>query len=49
MSAITEDELNRYKRLHFVGIGGSGMFPIAQILISQGFVISGSVNNPEIP
>ncbi|MFH0735663.1 MAG: UDP-N-acetylmuramate--L-alanine ligase [bacterium] len=29
-------------RIHFVGIGGIGMSSIAEILISQGFVISGS-------
>lgn len=32
-------------RLHFVGIGGSGMFPIVQILQKKGFEISGSDNN----
>ena len=30
------------KRLHFVGIGGIGMSGIAEILIDQGFKISGS-------
>ncbi len=30
------------RRLHFVGIGGSGMFPIVQILKSRGFEITGS-------
>lgn len=29
-------------RVHFVGIGGSGMSPLAEILHSQGFEISGS-------
>ena len=29
-------------RVHFVGIGGSGMSPLAEILHSQGFTITGS-------
>ncbi|MEG1932400.1 MAG: UDP-N-acetylmuramate--L-alanine ligase, partial [Pygmaiobacter sp.] len=29
-------------RLHFVGIGGSGMFPIVQILHAAGYTITGS-------
>ncbi len=33
---------NRIKKMHFVGIGGSGMFPLAQIIKSQGFTVSGS-------
>ena len=33
------------KNLHFIGIGGSGMFPLVQILHGQGFHISGSDNN----
>ncbi|MEG1687382.1 MAG: UDP-N-acetylmuramate--L-alanine ligase [Angelakisella sp.] len=33
------------RHIHFIGIGGSGMFPIVQILHSQGYQISGSDNN----
>ena len=33
------------KNLHFIGIGGSGMFPIVQILHSKGYQITGSDNN----
>ena len=33
------------KHIHFIGIGGSGMFPIVQILKSKGFYITGSDNN----
>ena len=37
------------KRLHFVGIGGSGMFPIVQILHAAGYTITGSdVNEGDI-
>ncbi len=34
--------LDNVKKIHFVGIGGSGMYPIVQILASRGYVISGS-------
>ncbi|MDX9789571.1 MAG: UDP-N-acetylmuramate--L-alanine ligase [Candidatus Kapaibacterium sp.] len=34
------------KRIHFVGIGGIGMSAIAEILINQGFEVSGSDLNP---
>ena len=34
--------LDKIKRLHFVGIGGSGMCPIAEILLHEGYTITGS-------
>jgi len=34
--------LNTIKRVHFVGIGGSGMCPLAEVLISKGYEVSGS-------
>ncbi len=34
--------LDSVKNLHFVGIGGSGMCPMAQILHNKGFTITGS-------
>ena len=37
--------LNEIKRIHFIGIGGSGMCPIAEIMMSEGFEISGSDMN----
>ncbi len=37
--------LKEIKRIHFIGIGGSGMCPIAEILHSWGYDISGSDNN----
>lgn len=40
-----ENLLNGIKRIHFIGIGGSGMCPIAEILISEGFEVSGSDMN----
>lgn len=33
------------KHIHFIGIGGSGMYPLAQILHSQGYFLTGSDNN----
>ncbi len=33
------------QHIHFIGIGGSGMRPLAEILHSKGFVLSGSDNN----
>ncbi len=43
---FTEEMLQQCRRLHMIGVGGSGMFPIAQILLTQGFTLSGSDNNP---
>lgn len=37
--------LNGKKHIHFIGIGGSGMYPLAQILHGQGFYLTGSDNN----
>jgi UDP-N-acetylmuramate--alanine ligase len=34
--------LNTIKKIHFVGIGGSGMSGIAEVLINSGFIITGS-------
>ena len=35
-------EMRRIKRIHFVGIGGVGMCGIAEVLLNQGYQISGS-------
>jgi UDP-N-acetylmuramate--alanine ligase len=35
-------EMRRIKRIHFVGIGGAGMCGIAEVLLNQGYQISGS-------
>lgn len=34
--------LEKIKRIHFIGIGGSGMCPLAEILLAEGFEITGS-------
>ena len=39
------DILNKVKRIHFIGIGGSGMSALAEILHSEGYALSGSDNN----
>ncbi|MBQ3049887.1 MAG: UDP-N-acetylmuramate--L-alanine ligase [Oscillospiraceae bacterium] len=41
----TKELLKGKKRIHFMGIGGSGMYPLVQILHSKGYIISGSDNN----
>lgn len=38
--------LKEAKHIHFIGIGGSGMCPLAEILHNWGYTISGSDNNP---
>lgn len=53
LSAVTKDMTNdqgnykdvgmsRIKRVHFIGIGGSGMSGIAEVLINLGYQVSGS-------
>ncbi len=37
--------LEGIKRIHMIGIGGSGMCPLAEILHSKGYLLSGSDNN----
>ena len=34
--------MRRIRRVHFVGIGGAGMNGIAEVLVNQGFDVSGS-------
>lgn len=43
MSGVYEvPEMRRIRRIHFIGIGGSGMCGIAEVLNNQGYQISGS-------
>lgn len=39
---VNVPEMRRVKRIHFVGIGGAGMAGIAEVLLNQGYQISGS-------
>ena len=41
-SGYKSNLLDGVKRLHFIGIGGSGMYPLVQILHARGFEITGS-------
>ncbi len=47
MKQFRESEafLDNIKRIHMIGIGGSGMCPLAEILHSKGYVLTGSDNN----
>ncbi|QSX33994.1 UDP-N-acetylmuramate--L-alanine ligase [Shewanella avicenniae] len=38
----TIPEMRRVRRIHFVGIGGAGMGGIAEVLLNEGYQISGS-------
>lgn len=40
-----DEYLKKVKRVHFIGIGGAGMCPIAEIMLSLGYNLSGSDNN----
>lgn len=40
-----DELLKKVKRVHFIGIGGSGMCPLAEILHKKGYELSGSDNN----
>ncbi len=43
---LQEDKIIReVKNVHMIGIGGSGMCPIAEILHSKGYTVTGSDNN----
>lgn len=43
--AQIDELLKKVKRIHFIGIGGSGMCPLAEILHGWGYSLSGSDNN----
>lgn len=38
----TVPQMHKVKRIHFVGIGGSGMNGIAEVLVNEGYEVSGS-------
>ena len=40
-----DELLKEVKHIHFIGIGGSGMCPLAEILNKEGYLITGSDNN----
>ncbi len=45
-----EDKIiDSVKHIHMIGIGGSGMCPLAEILHSKGYILTGSDNNESDP
>jgi UDP-N-acetylmuramate--alanine ligase len=44
MKQLSKDDITikNARRIHLVGIGGSGMCPIAELLLSKGYAVSGS-------
>lgn len=40
-----KEVLSKAKKIHFIGIGGSGMCPLAEILNARGYHLQGSDNN----
>lgn len=47
---LEEDKLiYNVKKIHMIGIGGSGMCPLAEILHSKGYILTGSDNNESDP
>ena len=51
MKQLREEDkiIGNVKRIHMIGIGGSGMCPLAEILHSKGYVLTGSDNNESDP
>ena len=39
---MSKVSLENIKNIHMIGIGGSGMCPLAEILLSKGYHITGS-------
>lgn len=46
---IEDKIIENIKHIHMIGIGGSGMCPLAEILHSKGYVLTGSDNNESDP
>ncbi len=51
MKILREEDkvLEGIKKIHMIGIGGSGMCPLAEILHSKGYELTGSDNNESDP
>ncbi len=45
MKRCDKNWLDGVQRLHFIGIGGSGTYPLVEILHAEGYTITGSDNN----
>ncbi len=46
VAAYQVPEMRRVRRIHFVGIGGAGMCGVAEVLLNQGYLVSGSDLRP---
>lgn len=46
---IEDKIIDQVKHIHMIGIGGSGMCPLAEILHSKGYILTGSDNNESDP
>ena len=42
MTLVDNPTRSKIKKIHFIGIGGSGMSGIAEVLVNLGYEISGS-------
>ena len=51
MKSLREEDkiIQNVKKVHMIGIGGSGMCPLAEILHSKGYILTGSDNNISDP
>lgn len=51
MKILREEDkiIDKVKKIHMIGIGGSGMCPLAEILNSKGYILTGSDNNMSDP
>ena len=45
----TQHLLDNVKKIHFIGCGGSGMYPLIQILAAKGYDISVSYTHLTLP
>ena len=46
---VEDKIITEVKHVHMIGIGGSGMCPLAEILHSKGYILTGSDNNESDP
>ena len=47
--SLEDKIIDSVKKIHMIGIGGSGMCPLAEILHSKGYILTGSDNNESDP
>ena len=45
MTLVDNPSSSKIKKIHFIGIGGSGMSGIAEVLVNLGYEISGQIFN----